>query len=249
MPNDTGSKPSGEPSHDSRLRYSRRAMLVGLLGAGALVGFRNPLELLRQPTEGAGSTGAPATERTVKSASEEHSKPERGQEPAEAGNGKAAEDPPPPQDPTLTLYVPRLGIQGHTVREGSSESLLALGAMKLPSTGFPWQGGANSYIAGHRIGYPGRESYYQFYNLPAMRFGDPVYLRDANWSLYEYRLTEKFAVSPSESWVTDPIKGRDLVTLQTCVDSVAQSTWWYITPKLMQAGPDTGRLIVRAERV
>ena len=82
-----------------------------------------------------------------------------------------------------------------------------------------------------------------------MRKGDLVSLTDANGSLYEYRVVEKFAVSPSESWVTEPVGGKDLVTLQTCVDSVARSTWWYITPKLMEAGPDTGRLIVRAERV
>ena len=133
--------------------------------------------------------------------------------------------------------------------DGDSEEALARGAMKLPNTGYPWQDGANPYITGHRIGYPGRESYYQFYNLPAMRRGDAVYLRDANGALYEYRVSEKFAVSPSESWVTEPVKGKDLVTLQTCVDSVARSTWWEITPKLMEAGPDTGRLIVRAERV
>ena len=46
-----------------------------------------------------------------------------------------------------------------------------LGAVKLPSTGFPWQGGANTYIAAHRIGWPGTESDYQFYNLPAMQNG------------------------------------------------------------------------------
>lgn len=121
--------------------------------------------------------------------------------------------------------------------------------MKLPSTGYPWQEGANPYIAAHRIGYPGTQSRYQFYNLPAMRKGDTVSLADANGSLYEYRVIEKFAVSPSESWVTEPVAGKDLVTLQTCTDSVARSTWWEITPKLMEAGPDTGRLIVRAERV
>jgi sortase A len=76
-----------------------------------------------------------------------------------------------------------------------------------------------------------------------------VYLTDANGTTYEYRVTEKFAVSPSENWVTEPVAGRDMITLQTCTDSVDPSTWWDITPKLMQAGPDTGRLVVRADKV
>lgn len=261
------SKLPEKPLEDARLRYSRGAVLVGLLGAGALVGFRNPMELLSQSSEEPGGPGSPATERTVKSGQQED-KPDAGsdeegsgesqdeadkeEESADKDQGEAEEKqekPEPPKDPTMYLYVPRLGIRGHTVREGDSEQVMALGAMKLPSTAHPWQDGSNPYIAGHRIGYPGRESYYQFYNLPAMRAGDPVYLRDANWTLYEYRVTEKFAVKPSESWVTEPVAGKNLLTLQTCTDSVARSTWWSITPKLMAAGPDTGRLIIRAERV
>lgn len=261
------SKSPEKPLEDARLRYSRGAVLAGLLGAGALVGFRNPMELLSQSSGDPGGPGSPVTERTVKSGQQED-KPDAGsdeegsgesqdeadkeEESAEQDQGEAEEkqeEAEPPKDPTMYLYIPRLGIRGHTVREGDSEQVMALGAMKLPSTAHPWQDGSNPYIAGHRIGYPGRESYYQFYNLPAMRAGDPVYLRDANWTLYEYRVTEKFAVKPSESWVTEPVAGKNLLTLQTCTDSVARSTWWDITPKLMAAGPDTGRLIIRAERV
>ena len=247
---------------DARLRYSRRAVLAGLLGTGALLGFRGPAELLGQTPGGSGGPGSPATERTVNSDDASNGDDGSGEEAADEeqqdseedpeedeGEQEEREEPAPPKDPTMYMYIPRLGIRGHTVREGDSEQVMALGAMKLPSTAHPWQDGSNPYIAGHRIGYPGRESYYQFYNLPAMRLGDPVYLRDANWNLYEYRVTTKFAVSPSESWVTEPVAGKDLVTLQTCTDSVARSTWWDITPKLIAAGPDTGRLIVRADRV
>lgn len=84
--------------------------------------------------------------------------------------------------------------------------------MKLLSTGFPWQDGANTYIADHRIGWPGTETRYQFYYLPAKRMGDAVYLTDANGTTYEYRVTEEFAVSPAENWVTQPVAGRDMVT-------------------------------------
>jgi sortase A len=133
------------------------------------------------------------------------------------------------------------------VRDTDSPEALHQGAIKLPSTGFPWQEGANTYIAAHRIGYPGTESHNQFFDLPAMQEGDAVFLTDANGTEYEYRVTEIFAVSPSDTWVTEPIPGRDMVTLQTCTHTV--DDWWSITPQLMEAGPETGRLVVRADRV
>lgn len=172
------------------------------------------------------------------------------------GSGEQAEErqaeeqdtsPPPPANKDMGLTVPRLGIQGDSVTNSADPQVLHEGAQKLPSTGFPWQDGANTYIAGHRIGFPGTESHNQFYNLPAMREGDPVYLTDANGETYEYRVTEIFAVSPSESWVTEPVAGRDMVTLQTCTHS--PDDWWSITPQLFEAGPETGRLVVRADRV
>lgn len=237
----------GELSDDTRLRYSRRAILFGLIGAGALVGFGGPARLLGQ-TSGGNTASADEGDKEDKKQREDSGDSDEEKDP-EKESEQEPEKEPAPEDPTMRLYVPRLAIRGDTVADGDSEAALAHGAMKLPSTGYPWQDGANPYIAGHRIGYPGRESRYQFYNLPAMRSGDPIFLRDANGTGYEYRVIEKFAVSPAESWVTEPVEGKDLVTLQTCVDSVARSTWWYITPKLMEAGPDTGRLIVRAERV
>ncbi len=173
----------------------------------------------------------------------------------EAAQKEAAEEekaraaaPPAPEDPTTYLTVPRLGIYGHTVRNDDSEQALSLGAIKVPETGFPWQEGAtNTYIAGHRVGWPGTESHYQFYDLPAMRTGDKVFLEDANGTVYTYRVTEIFAVSPWESWVTKPIPGRDVVSLQTCTES--PSDWWTLGRDLFSGGPESGRLVVRADRV
>lgn len=166
-----------------------------------------------------------------------------------AAESEAEEEVPPPEDPTLSMTVPSLGLEGDTVRDTDSPEALHEGAIKLPSTGYPWEEGANTYIAAHRIGYPGTESHNQFFDLPAMQEGDAVFLTDANGTEYEYRVTEIFAVSPTDTWVTEPIPGRDMVTLQTCTDSVDPSTWWDITPRLMEAGPDSGRLVVRADRV
>ena len=123
-----------------------------------------------------------------------------------------------------------------------------LGAIKVPGTGFPWEeGDTNTYIAGHRIGWPGTESYYQFYDLPSMQPGDEVILEDSEGRVYEYRVTEIFAVSPSDTWVTQPIPGRDVVSLQTCTET--PDDWWTLGPGLYGCGPDSGRLVVRADRV
>jgi sortase A len=160
---------------------------------------------------------------------------------------KESKAPPPPSDPTLYLTVPKLGIYSHTVRNDSSSWALDMGAMKLPTSAHPWQKNGNTYIAGHRIGWPGTQSYYQFYNLPSMVAGDAVYLTDTNGTVYEYRVSEVFAVSPSENWVTAPVAGRDMVTLQTCTES--PTDWWTIGEDLMNSTPQSGRLIVRADRV
>ena len=167
--------------------------------------------------------------------------------PEEKATGERQGAPAPPEDPTLYLTVPRLGLYSHTVRNDDSEQALAQGAIKLPPTGFPWQGGANTYIAGHRIGWPNTESYYQFYNLPLMQNGDEVILEDANGTVYTYKVSKVFAVSPGEAWVTNPIAGRDLVTLQTCTET--PNDWWTIGPSLYASGPESGRLVVQADKI
>ncbi len=50
-----------------------------------------------------------------------------------------------------------------------------------------------------------------------------------------------------ETRVTRPIPGRDVVSLQTCTESV--DDWWTLGPDLYSGGPASGRLVVRADRV
>jgi sortase A len=153
-----------------------------------------------------------------------------------------------PDDPTLFLTVPKLGIYGHTVRNDDSEAALDLGAIKVPSSGFPWEKkDTNTYIACHRIGWPGTESYNQCLNLPAMQKGDEIYLQDTLGRVYQYRVSELRAVSPNDSWVANPVSGNDVVSLQTCTES--PDDWWTIGPSLFGGGPESGRLVVQAERV
>jgi sortase A len=145
-----------------------------------------------------------------------------------------------PDDPTLYLTVPRLGLYEHTVRNDDSEAALDLGAVKLPQTDFPWQKGANTYIACHRLGWPGSESHNQCLNLPSMQQGDEVILKDANGTSYKYRVVETLIVGPSDTWVTDPVAGKDIVSLQTCIEA---------PDDLYTLGPNwAARFVVRAQR-
>ena len=124
-----------------------------------------------------------------------------------------------PSDPTLFLTVPRLGIYDHTVRNDMSEQTLELGAGKFPHAGFPWEkGDTNTYIGCHRIGYPNTESYHQCLDLPKMQKGDEITLKDTNGTVYNYRVSEFLQVGPTEMWVTEPVKGRKMVSLQTCIE-------------------------------
>ncbi|HEX2098723.1 MAG TPA: class E sortase [Rubrobacteraceae bacterium] len=148
---------------------------------------------------------------------------------------------PPPEDPTLFLTVPRLGLFSHTVRNDESESALDLGAIKLPYTGFPWERGANTYIACHRLGWPGNESFNQCLNLPSIRQGDEVFLTDTTGRVYQYRVSEIVVISPYDVWIADPLSGRDVVSLQTCVEGPND---------FATLGPNwTARYVVRADKV
>lgn len=151
-----------------------------------------------------------------------------------------------PSDPTMYLSVPALGISGTPVIDENSEAALTAGTMHLPGTGFPWIEGSNTYIAGHRIGYPGTPSDRIFYDLPLMSIGDEVTLTDSNGATYNYAVSEMFAVTPFDTWVTGPT-GTDTVTLQVCTET--PEDWFTIGPSLMSSGPESGRLIVRANRV
>jgi sortase A len=168
----------------------------------------------------------------------------------EEGTDEATEDedeatPVVPDDPAMFLSVPKLDIIDALVLDG--EAGLELGAQHLEGAGYPWLPGSNTYIAGHRIGFPGTGSDHIFYSLPAMAEGDEITLRDTLGQEYTYEVTEILAVTPFDVWVADPVAGKDMVSLQVCTET--PDDWWTIGPRLMSSGPESGRLIVRAEKV
>ena len=60
---------------------------------------------------------------------------------------------------------------------------------------------------------------------------DSVVLKDSLGEAYEYEVSEVFVVEPNADWAMQPVRGRDMVTLQTCTFPDLQN-----------------RLIVRADR-
>jgi sortase A len=145
-----------------------------------------------------------------------------------------------PAGTAMSLSVPAMGISDIPVVEGTSEASLAQGAGHVPGTGYPWIPGSNTYIAGHRIGYPGTPSDHVFWNLPNLSQGDEIILTDSKGTTYTYAVSQISEVSPSDMSVTAPTGG-DVVSLQTCIEDYGD----YWTP-----GPDwLVRYVVQAERV
>ena len=156
---------------------------------------------------------------------------------------QAAEEPaiPAPATNDLWMSIPKLGLYDNYVSNSNAHSALDYGAAKRVETKFPWQDDANTYISAHRLGWPGTGSWHQFYNLPMLTYGDKIYLGDANGTTYTYEVTEIYEVLPSETWVTNQVAGRDIVSLQTCIETYGD--YWTMGPNWYV------RYVVRADRV
>ncbi len=125
-----------------------------------------------------------------------------------------------PDDKTLVLTVPAMArVENDDIpyTAGTDEEALKThAAIHLKGTGFPWDDEANVYIAGHRLGYPGTESWLTFWDLDNVHVGDKVYVTDANGTKYTYEVFKTFVVNPSDTHVTDTEPGKNILTLQTC---------------------------------
>jgi LPXTG-site transpeptidase (sortase) family protein len=162
----------------------------------------------------------------------------------EVARKKAAEKPAAPAnippDTTMYLTIPKIALFDIPVFEGTSEAVLSQGVGHVPGTGYPWAPGSNTYIAGHRLGYPGTVSDHVFWNLPALAAGDQIVIEDSLGQVYTYRVSEVLEVYPTDLSVMGATGG-DVVSLQTCIENFGD----YWTP-----GPNWFvRYIVRGERV
>jgi sortase A len=157
----------------------------------------------------------------------------------DAASQKAAIPTPPTND--LWFSIPALGLYDNYVTDTNDFSAMDYGAIKLANSGFPWQEGANTYIAAHRLGWPGTASHHQFYNLPMLGIGDVIYLGDVNGTTYTYRVSGFKEIAPNETWVTGPQAGRDMISLQTCIENYGD--YWTMGPNWYV------RYVVQADRV
>jgi sortase A len=134
----------------------------------------------------------------------------------EAANGPRYYDMPP--GAIMSLTIPSMGIYGAPVFDSVSPMALAKGVAHLPDTSLPWSPTPqrNVYLAGHRMGFRGTWSRMIFYNLDKLGKGDRVLLKDRRGRTYAYRVSDTFLVDPTDQWVTGQVRGRDMLTLQTC---------------------------------
>ncbi|MGI9048387.1 MAG: sortase [Rubrobacteraceae bacterium] len=125
-----------------------------------------------------------------------------------------------PKNKTLTVTIPAMSrVKDASVPDavGSNEEALNNSvAIHLKGTGFPWQKGSNTYLAGHRLGYMGTKSLLAFFDLNKLKNGDKIYVKDANGKKYTYEVFKEFVVSPNNLSITKPVSGKSVLTLQTC---------------------------------
>ena len=224
---------------------------LAYMGLGsALVGGPGTVERVQEPvvesppsavSEKPADDARAREQATREQAAEERADGQLAEEERAVAERREAEVVVAPEDPTMYLTVPAIGIDNVPVINEDSEAALEAGTQHVTSSGFPWQEGANTYIAGHRIGYPGTASDRIFYNLPLLGMGDEVTLTDSNGEVYSYRVSEILEVTPLDTWVMSPVANRDVVSLQTCTENIGD--YWTEGPNWF------GRYVVRADKV
>ena len=97
-----------------------------------------------------------------------------------------------------------------------ADALRENAGIHLDGTGFPWQEESNVYIAGHRLGYPASGSFLAFYDQQNLEEGDEIFVTDSEGAKYTYRVFDEFVTDGSDLSVTEPVEGKNILTLQTC---------------------------------
>lgn len=123
------------------------------------------------------------------------------------------------------LVIPRMDLD-MVVVEGTGTEALKKGPGHYTQTAYPWEDRGRVGIAGHRTTYGA-----PFWDLDRVREGDRITL-ETEYGVFEYRVTRRQIILPSEGWVLDQTKEPTLV-LTTC------------NPRFSAAQ----RLVVFAERV
>ena len=117
----------------------------------------------------------------------------------------------------MKITVPRLGLKDVVVPTGSRQADLDReGILRLRGSGLPWIAGSNTFITGHALGFPRTRVPYAFYKLDKMRPGDEIFIDDSKGHRYTFRVYDRMTVEPDDYWVTYPVEGITVVSLQSC---------------------------------
>jgi len=118
----------------------------------------------------------------------------------------------------MKITVPRLGLKDVAVPTGSRQAELdKQGIMHLRGSGLPWIAGSNTFITGHALGFPWTRVPYAFYKLDKMKPGDEIFVEDKDGRRYTFVVYDTMTVEPGDYWVTYPVEGRTVISLQSCV--------------------------------
>lgn len=90
------------------------------------------------------------------------------------------------------------------------------GISRLAASGLPSSEGSNTYIVGHRLGFPRTEMPYVFYKLNELRPRDKIAVEDHSGTQYLYEVYDYRTVPPTDYWMTHPVDGKTIISLQTC---------------------------------
>ena len=110
--------------------------------------------------------------------------------------------------PIGLMTIPRMGMDGVALVEGTDENQLQQGPGHYVGTALPGQAG-NAAIAGHRTTYGA-----PFYDLNSLQPGDPIKIQTAQGS-FNYQVTSSHIVLPNDVTVLDASTVPEL-TLTTC---------------------------------
>jgi sortase A len=117
----------------------------------------------------------------------------------------------------MKITVPRLGLKDVAVPTGSRQAELdKQGIMHLRGSGLPWMAGSNTFITGHALGFPWTRVPYAFYKLDKMKPGDEIFVDDKDGRRYTFVVYDTMTVEPGDYWVTYPVEGRTMISLQSC---------------------------------
>lgn len=122
-----------------------------------------------------------------------------------------------PTPKNMTLTVPKLGLEEVAVPTGfRQEELDREGLLRIKDSGLPWEEGSNTFIAGHALGFPRTLVPRAFHDLEKLMPGDEIILKSADGRAYAFRVYDRITVEPDDTWVTRPVEGKTVVSLQTC---------------------------------